>query len=186
MYHSETEICNAALMLLGANPINSLNDANDTARTCKVIWPMVLDDELAAHVWNCAKKRATLARETTAPAFGWSYAYALPSDNLRILEMEDPETEFAVEDGLLLTDNETAKVRYLARVTVVEKYSAGLCSALVARMVAELAMPVTKSQKVVSAGWAAYAGKILSALASDGQEGSPEVVECTTLTDVRG
>lgn len=185
MYSSETEICSAALMLLGADPINSLNDANDRARVCKVIWPMVLDDELAAHRWNCAKRRATLAREAAAPAFGWSYAYALPDNCLRIFEMEDPDEAFVVEDGLLLCDNSTAKVLYAVRVTAVGKYSAGLCSALVARMSAELAMPITKKEKVVSTAWAAYQGKILSALASDGQEGSPEKVECTTLTDVR-
>ncbi|OGQ00032.1 MAG: hypothetical protein A2Z40_03190 [Deltaproteobacteria bacterium RBG_19FT_COMBO_60_16] len=185
MYQSETEICSAALMLLGDSPINSLDDANDRARLCKMIWPMVLDDELSAHRWNCAKRRAELAREAATPAFEWSYQYALPADCLRVLEMQDPTELFAVEDGVLLCNNTTAKIRYLARVTAVGKYSAGLQSALVARMVAELAMAITKKEKVVSAGWAAYSGKILSALASDGQEGSPETLEDRTLVDAR-
>jgi hypothetical protein len=185
MYASETEICSAALMLLGDSPINSLDDANDRARASKLLWPLVLDDELSAHRWNCAKKRAELARLASTPAFGWAYQFQLPSGCLRVFEMEDPDEAFAVEDGLLLCDNSTAKVLYAVRVTTVGKYSAGLCSALVARMAAELAMPITKKKAVVDAAWAVYQGKILSALASDGQEGSPEVAECTTFTDAR-
>jgi hypothetical protein len=185
MYTSETEICSAALMLLGDNPITSLDDLNDRARACKLLWPLVLDDELAAHRWNCAKRRATLARLAATPEFGWTYQYQLPVGCLRVFEMEDPAEEFAVEDGVLLCDNSTAKVVYAVRVTAVGKYSAGLVSALVARMAAELAMPITKKEKVVSAAWAAYNGKILSALAADGQEGSPETLECTTLVDAR-
>lgn len=187
MYTSEVEICSMALMLLGDNPISSLDELNDRARTCKRLWPMVLDDELAAHRWNCAKRRATLTRKPGSPEFGWAYWFELPADPfcLRVLEMEDPSEEFEVEDRTLLCDNSSAKVRFLARVTAVGKYSPGLVSALTARMSAELAMPITKKEKVVAAAWAAYNGKILSALAADGQEGSPETLTDTTLVDAR-
>lgn len=185
MYQSEAEICSAALVLLGDEAITSLNDNNARARVCKLIWPMVLDDELSAHQWNCIKRRAQLSRLAAAPAFGWSYQYQLPPDCLRVLEMEDPDEEFAVESGVLLCNNTTAKILYLSRSVLFGAYSAGLQSALVARMVAELAMPITKKKEIVAASWAAYQGKILSALASDGQEGSPEKAECTLFTDVR-
>lgn len=185
MYQSETEICSAALMLLGANSINSLTDNNDRARTCKLLWPMVLDDELSAHRWNCARKRAELAREAAVPAFGWNYQYTLPADCLRVLEMQDPDENFEVEDGVLMCNNTTAKVRYLYRNVAFGSYSSGLQTALVARMSAELSLPITKKKDVVAAAWAAYQGKILSALGSDGQEGSPETLSCTTLTDAR-
>lgn len=186
MFQSETEICNAALMLLGDKPLNSLDDLTDRARLCKQIWPMVLDDEIAAHRWKATLRRAELTRKAAAPAWGWSYQYALPTDPicLSVIEMKDPKEEYEIEGDVLLCNNTTALIRYKTRIAA-GAAGPGMQSALVARMMAELAMPITKKEAVVKAAWAAYHAKISSALAADGQQGVGEVLEDTTLIDAR-
>lgn len=183
MYSSITEICSGALVLLGQDPINSLDDVNDRARLCAKIWPMVLDDELTLHRWKCARARKALAREAEAPAFGWAYQFALPPDCLRVLSLSDDSVDYEIEGNLLLTNNSSANILYLYRNLAVGAYSAGLVSALVARMTAELAMPVTKKESIVKASWAAYWSKVGQAIAADGQQGTPEVLEDRTLVD---
>jgi hypothetical protein len=182
MYASITEICNVALSLLGQDPVNDIADSNDRARLCTKIWPMVLDDELSLHRWKCARKRAALAMEAATPAFGWAYQYALPSGCLRVLSIEN-DVDYEIEGNFLLTDNTSANVIYLWRNPTVGAYSPGLVSALVARMAAELSMPTTKKDSIVKASWAAYWSKVGQALAADGQQGTPEVLEDRTLLD---
>ena len=183
MYSSITEICSTALLSLGQEAINDISDPNYRARLCKGLWPMVLDDELSLHRWKCAKKRATLAQDAVTPAFGWAYQYQLPNDNLRVLSMSDESVEYEIEGTFLLTNNSSAKILYLFRNTVVGTYSPGLVSSLVARLAAELSMPVTKKESVVKAGWAAYWGKVAQSVAADGQQGTPVALEDRTLVD---
>jgi len=184
MYASKTEICSAALLALGQDPINSIDDQNERARLCKQLYEMVLDDELSLHRWKVARKRASLAKEAATPAFGWAYQYALPSDCLRVLSMAN-DVDYEIEGALLLTNDTSANIIYLYRNATVGAYGPGLTSALVARMAAELAMPVTKKDSIVKAAWAAYWSKIGQAIAADGQQGAVEVIEDRTLVDAR-
>ncbi len=182
---SPVEICNIALLMIGAEAITDLGDSTDRARVCNAMWQTVLEDEITLHRWKCCRKRAELALEADAPAFGWSYQFALPTDCLRVLDMYPATTEHEIEDGKLLTDNSSAKIVYLYRNETVAKYSSGLKSTLAARMAAHIAMPLTKKKAVVDAAWAAYWSVVSQAIAADGQQGTPEVLEDRTLVDAR-
>jgi len=182
MYASVTEIANAALLALGQDAINSIDDQNDRARLAKGLWPMVLDDELSLHRWKVARKRASLARLAEAPAFEWAYQYQLPTDCLRVLSIAN-DVDYEIEGALLLTNNTSANIIYLWRNQSVGAYGPGLTSALVARLAAELAMPITKKDSIVKAAWAAYWGKVAQSIAADGQQGTPEALEDRTLAD---
>lgn len=184
MYQSAEEICTAALLSLGREGISSFNDLNDRARACKGIYPQVLDEELS-RPWRCILSRATLSRLVAAPAFGYAYQYALPADCLKVRQMEDPDSEFQVEGGVLLTDEETAKIIYHRRVENVALLSPGLVGVLVARMALELAMPITSDRNVLAAASSRYERRLMEGLASDGQQGTPEVLEDRTLADAR-
>lgn len=183
--NSPVEICNVALLMVGAEAITDLGDSTDRARVCKALWQTVLEDEITLHRWKCCRKRVELALDAAAPAFGWSYQYALPTDCLRVLDMYPATTEHEIEDGMLLTDSSSAKIIYLYRNETVAKYSSGLKATLAARMAANIAMPLTKKKAVVDAAWSAYWSVVSQAIAADGQQGSPEVIEDRTLVDAR-
>ena len=122
MASSPTDICNLALGHLGEAPIASMDDDSVAARACARHYPGTRDQLLRSHRWNFAQARATLTRLNEAPAFGWSYQYALPSDCLRVLEVNDSEVgdvetdTFIVEGRFLLTDADAVRMVYLRRI----------------------------------------------------------------------
>ena len=52
---SQTDICNAALQLIGAKEISNLDDASDRspeARQCRLFYPIFRQTVFASHPWN--------------------------------------------------------------------------------------------------------------------------------------
>lgn len=188
---SKTDICNLALIRLGSLPIVSIDDGSKRANALKAIWDQVRDQVLRDHPWNFAIRRATLARLTEAPAFGYAYAYQIPAGCLRVLGMVydenniDPTLEYKVEVGLLLTDEETALIKYIHRETDVGLYDANCCSAIAARLAADLAYNLTASAAMKEQMLKEYERELAAAKAVDAQEDTPEVYETNDWIDAR-
>ncbi|MHA2066123.1 MAG: hypothetical protein ACXABY_17265 [Candidatus Thorarchaeota archaeon] len=81
---SSVEICNTALIRLGANQIASLNDGSRESKLCLARYDKARRAVLRLHLWKSAKVRKVLAPLTTTPVFGYDYQYDLPSDLLRL------------------------------------------------------------------------------------------------------
>ena len=121
---TEVSICSNALRRLGDDPITSLTDDTERARLCNAFYADARDACLRSHPWNFAITRASLAQLSATPVYGFDYQFALPTDPfcLRVLAMEFEDYVFKVENlstqgRVLLTDQETAKIIYIARVT---------------------------------------------------------------------
>jgi len=147
---NQTEICNLALARIGADRIVDLaTDSDRNARFCGLFYDQTLEEILRARPWQFAIQRASLARSTTAPAFGWAYQYPLPSDCIQILECNGKDwwrfeqEEFAIESGHVLTDAETAEVRYVYRNTNAASYPADFVEALATLLASKLCAPLT-------------------------------------------
>lgn len=106
MAGSVTEIVNRALDLIGQDPIGSIDDDTRTAGLCARTYPPLRDAVLRLHPWNFALVRASLPALTSAPAWGFRYAYQLPAACVRLIRLNiaDPRTPYQVESGQLLTD----------------------------------------------------------------------------------
>ena len=148
MAASETDIVNDALGRLGISPIMALTDATKQAQFSNRFYESTRDEVLASHPWNFATKRAVLAQLATAPEFEWLFAYQLPSDNLRLLQLNGYELgrtldTWAIEGNKLLTDSDKAEVRYIARVTDTTLYPALFSEALSIKLAAKLCAPLT-------------------------------------------
>jgi hypothetical protein len=87
MANSAVEICSNALLLLGAQTINSFDDESDRATLVSNLWPNALEAILRSHPWNCAIRRVSLAPDAAAPDFDYSYQFTLPGDCLRKLSV---------------------------------------------------------------------------------------------------
>ena len=77
---SVVDICNEALDLLGAATITALTQNSKEARLCNRNYELVRDSVLRAHPWNTAVTRKNLPQDATAPDFGFTYQYTLPTD----------------------------------------------------------------------------------------------------------
>lgn len=166
---SVVEICNKALSLLGQEAIVSLDDESPQAYACRTHWPLLRDEVLRGHKWNCATKRASLGRLIQTPAFEYSYYFQLPSDYLMVTEVF-PKQEFEVEGGLLLCNSESVSIKYVKAEDDSTKYDSQLSSALAFLLAAELAYQTTSSASLSEGFRKIGAEKLADAKATDAFE----------------
>ena len=198
---STVDIANFALNNLGASNITSLDENSKAARVVNQRYESVRDAVFRAHPWNCLINRASLAQETATPAFGYTYQYALPTDPfcLRVLEFSNgtlsyPQDNitnntggpvFVIEGRKLLTDEGTAKIKYIGRVTDTEQYDASLVEALAARLAAEICYAITGSTSMVQIQTSLYEAKINEARFNDATEGATQRLEASDFIESR-
>jgi len=182
----QVDICNMALTAIGHKTIQSRSESSAGARKSSVYLQQAIDETLRASPWNCAIRRASLARLTETPSFGFSYAFALPQDPycLRVLQMTEKSIRYKVEGRKLLTDEAAAKILYIARIVPAEMDPL-LVSAVAARLAAELAYPMANSPTLQANMWKLYEQKLLEAVTVDAQEGTPDEIEVDTFINAR-
>lgn len=189
---TEVSICSNALRILGDDPITSLTDDTERARLCNALYQPARDSVLRSHPWNFAITRATLAQLSTTPAYEYAYQYSLPTDPycLRVLSMEYQDYIFKIEHlagtgRVLLTDESTAKILYIAKVTDTVQFDSLFVDTLTAKIALELSFPVTNSVTLQAQMQKLYQLKLSEARSIDGQEGFMDDLVSDTLTDFR-
>lgn len=174
---SKVEICNVALVNLGADTIVSLTEDTKQARECNVIYETVRKELLRGHPWNFAIARQELASEVAAPAFEYSYQFNLPSDCLRVLKVYDYISEFKIEGSKILSDDSTLKVVYIKSEEDPETFDSSFAYLLSLGIAAEIAYSITGSSSQAALMRQRYIQARREAKQWDGQEGSPETWE---------
>ena len=189
---TEVSICSNALRRLGDDPITSLTDDSERARLCNAFYEDARDACLRSHPWNFALTRASLTQLSDSPVYGYDYQFALPTDPycLRVLAMEYEDYIFKVENfstqgRVLLTDEETAKIIYIARITDTTLFDSLFVDTLITKLASDLAYPVTNSLKVQEQMYKLYQLKLSEARSIDGQEGFIDDLVSDTFTDFR-
>jgi|TARA_R100000479_G_scaffold101938_1_gene50761 hypothetical protein len=189
---TEVSICSNALRRLGDDPITSLTDDSERARLCNAFYEDARDACLRSHPWNFAITRASLTQLSDSPVYGYDYQFALPTDPycLRVLAMEYEDYIFKVENfstqgRVLLTDEETAKIIYIARITDTTLFDSLFVDTLITKLASDLAYPVTNSLKVQEQMYRLYQLKLSEARSIDGQEGFIDDLVSDTFTDFR-
>ena len=143
------QIVNFALARLGAERIFSLDDTDsENARLSKIHYDQTVKQVLRSHPWNCCTERATLARETDAPPFGYLYSFQLPGDFLRALYVNDanaygPRDSWKIEKNKLLSDDTAIQLVYIYWETNAEQYDELLVEAITVLLASKLAAPIT-------------------------------------------
>ena len=198
---STVDIANIALNNIGASNITSLDENSKAARVINQRYESVRDAVFRAHPWNCLINRASLAQETTAPAFGYTYQYSLPTNPfcLRVLEFSNgslsyPQDNitnntggpvFVIEGRKLLTDEGSAQIKYVGRITDPQQYDASLIEALAARLSAEVCYAITGSTSMVQIQTSLYEAKINEARFNDATEGATQRLEASDFIESR-
>ena len=160
---SSTDICNMALDLLKEAPITSLTQDRPIARWLNRNFAVTRDSVLSKADWNCALKRASVAANAAAPAYGWTYSYTRPSDCLRVIPLtydgtiEGAPIQYEEEGDYILTNKSgPLKVRYVSRFENYDKYPAALQEALSAAIAAKMAHWLTGKSNFASVARQAY------------------------------
>jgi hypothetical protein len=79
MARTDIQICQRALMALGAAPINSFDTPGDTAKMLKISYPAIRSTVISSYKWECMKTSKELTREAGTPD-GFRYAFIMPGD----------------------------------------------------------------------------------------------------------
>ena len=168
---STVDICNGALNQLGATTILSLTEDSKNARLCNSRFTQVRDSVFRSHPWNCLQKRVELAADTDAPAWGFSYAYTLPADCLRLLKILDYDSNYKVEGRKILSNTSSMKILYIGRITDPNEYDELLRETLSAALGADIAFAVTSNNQTATNMYNLFQDKLKDARFVDSTEG---------------
>lgn len=162
---SRTEVINDALRIISANLIADPDEASESARQAKGVYDQTVRVELETYAWGFAKQQAALAASATPPLFKFANSYPLPSDFLRLVELDDrwvfsivrgvdtePTPAYEIIGRSVNTDiGAPLKITYLRDLTQDPTYWPATFTAVVSAALAlALAMPLTKSEGMVS------------------------------------
>jgi len=182
MATSIVSIVNNALARIGVDAILTLTEDSEAARLANLTFEQMRDDVLADHVWNFSIKRVELAQDVDGPVFGYTYQYTLPVDCMKVLNMEEVTMVYEIEGRKLVTDEGTARIKYISRVIDPNEYSPKFVEALSARCASEWAVPLVESNSLAQNMTELYIRKLSDARSVDSQEsGANEVIADTWL-----
>jgi len=111
----QVEICNLALLDVGAKTISAIDEGSVEANTCLDIYELYLKEILGEHTWDFQKKWVALAAPTSYTNIDeqYDYVYALPSDYLRMSRMQDKKSLYEIRGKVMFTNVEDAQIEYI-------------------------------------------------------------------------
>lgn len=174
---NSTEICNMALSYIGNGRINSIDDAAEDARKCKIHYDHDRRRMLMAYPWGFAKRMEKLALFTDKVP-GWDFAYSYPTECVNVTYVYDEDGarrkeearedfEIVTLDGrkTIATDVRDAWAEYTADVRDANMFSEEFTEGLTHLLASSIAMGITGNaniamqhmqlaqQSIVSAGY---------------------------------
>jgi hypothetical protein len=195
---SETDIGNLALDLLSAGTVQDIvTPTSPTEELLNRWYDQVRQTILRAHPWNFASKRAVIAASGTAPDFGFSAAFPVPNDFLRLLSIQDADgndiqapnfrMEFVGNQRCILFNSEAGalRLRYVFDITDVSKFDPLFVTLFAHELAIAIAYKVTESNGNVErvAALIKQAGSLARSI--DGQESPPIMIQRSKSLDAR-
>lgn len=180
---SDVEIVNVALRALGANRITSLSDGTKNANVADDIYTFVRDQVLRSATWGFATSRQQLSRLSDAPAFGFDYQYALPSDWLRTVSVHDSDDgmgtvvykeETYESQRVLLANSDAIYLRYIARITDPALFTSDFTIAFAIELAKRMAVSIPNSNTIKADLENEVKAIILGAKSTDSAGSTPE------------
>lgn len=187
---SQVEIANRALTKVGEARILSLGDDVEAARVISSLWDNVRDAELRARNWNFSIARASLAALVTTPDWGFEYEYQLPTNCLRVVQVDEyfpgvsltdyrgaSEAAYQIEGRKILTNIAAPlKIRYVSRVEDTGTWDGAFIEAFACKLAVEACERLTQSNTKRDMAWKEYNEALRVAVFSDAIENPPEAL----------
>lgn len=183
---TEVAICNLALTAVGSNTITALNDNTTEAQMCNIYYSLYRDYLLRIHPWNFTQTRASLAQLATAPAFGFDYAFQLPTDCLRVCETSLGQyDEWRIEGRSLVCNQSEVSIVYNKYVTDPGLFDPAFSITLGYLLAWKLSKVLTGKTGFTDKLRDEYHEHLAIARTVDGMEGTPVIIKDTSMIDVR-
>lgn len=188
---SSVDIANSALTKLGAKRIMSLSDNQKEAREINAIFELRRDYLLRCYNWSFAMMRAELSALVTTPEWGYTLEYQLPTDCLRVVQVNDfwdvpgyadylnsPDEEMYRIEGRTIRTNLGAplKVRYIRKVTNSGEFDAAFNEVFACDLAFNTAEALTQSNSKKESAREDRRDAIMMAVRSNAIELPPQMI----------
>ncbi len=182
----KVDICNQALIQLGGVPIESFNQSTTGSVLSNILYDPTRKSLLRTYKFSFATKRVELAQNASTPIYEYSYEYNLPSDLIRLLEVYD-ESDYRIENGKILTNSSSCKIKYIFDETDTTKWDTLFEQMMVSRLKVVFAYPITRSNTSVVAAKQEFSEISQRAMLIDSVEQYPDTygIYDNTLIEVR-
>lgn len=192
---SAVEIANLALVKVGETKITSLSDPSKKAATIAALFDRVRDAELRKRRWSFSIKRVQLAADSTAPEFGYSAQFTLPTDCLRVLEVNQAAhgadlsdyrgryAPYAIEGRKILTHGTASSalpLRYIRAVADTTQWDSLFVEAFACKLAVEVCETLTQSSDKRQLAWNEYRQAVAEATRANAIELPSEAIEDDT------
>ena len=118
------------------------------------------------------------------PEYDYSYAFRIPTDNLRVLSMYG-DYEYKIEKDFY-TNETSAQIKYIYEVTDTDLFDPAFVTALVTALAGALALAITNNRNIAADMKGEAKEKKLEALGTDAQGGgTPDEPRCDDWINVR-
>jgi hypothetical protein len=188
MVARNVEICNMALIGIGAQTIQSFDDTSAEARAAAALYPMVRDQVLSSHPWEFAVATRALDPLAVAPIADFQYAFQVPPDALRLLAVgiaaQSAGIRYERYSQQILCDYDAILLRYISRPPE-DMFPVYFVPALVAALAADFVIPLTESTSRYETLVKAADLKLRMARLIDSQSSSSAALQDFSLIDVR-
>jgi len=111
---SNIALASNALLLLGHETIASFTEGTAGATIASNLYENSYLSQLTNHRWGFATKQQQLARCSTSPVDGYTYAYVMPSDCIYLIKADT--RNYRVYGHMVYTNATTLYIDYIYRV----------------------------------------------------------------------
>lgn len=186
---SDIALCSRALIRIGAAPITSFDDDSVEAEIAGALYEPVRDGLLSAYAWGFATAQEQLTQLETAPIVDFQYAFALPNEFLRALSAgagaKGRGVQYRIHQGALHTNASDVVLTYIYNCAE-EEWPPYFDQALIARLAAELTIPITESTSRAATMFDLAENDLKKARQIDAQQDTPAALEKFPLVDIKG
>ncbi len=127
---TSTQIANSALAKLSVSPIETLDDEVKSARVIKLRMSFCRDAVIRMAPWKFATTRIRVPTpDGLTGNFGYRNYFDLPEDSLRVLEVNESQSDYQLESNRIIINEGELRLRYLYQADV-SKFDAMAVQAL--------------------------------------------------------
>ena len=191
MVTSKTDICNLSQDLLSGETVLDIDNPETAVESLLARWyDQCRKQCLREHPWKFAAKRQILAKSSTDPDFGYTAAFPLPNDFIRLLTIESSDSgvqilpeDYQIESHLgskailMSTDATSLRLRYVYDIEDVTKFDSMFISYLALTIALATAYKITESTGSVERISSLQKQQGRMARAISGQERPPTRIE---------
>jgi hypothetical protein len=180
----DTQTGNLVMAHLGHPSITSIDDNVEPARRLKALYPPIRRKVITDGEWPFAIRRTELSAILTEPDFGWTHQCTLPSDFLRPIAFPDISgDDFAIEGGMLLINQDSAQLIYVADIDSPTDWTPDFQHVLSLALAATLCASTTGSESRRMELWDQYSRALGRATATAAKSRRPKTLTMSELVD---